>query len=78
MTSGVQRGRSVNLQAATLEGKRVLRETKDWDRTKEHLKVWLVAHYALSRTTVDDYIHNIRTRLLLDQTTKPLMGHEEL
>ena len=78
MVSGVQRGRHANLMAATAEAKRVIRQTKDWERTKQHLTVLLTARFALSRTTNDDYLRNIRARLLLDPDTKSLMGDEEL
>lgn len=78
MARGILTGRSANLSAATVEAKRALKQAKNWDQTKAHMRVWLVGKYALSRTTVDDYLNVCRARLLMDPETKALMGEERL
>jgi len=73
MPKGIPVTRGLNVQAATLEGKKVLLQTKSWPQTKEHLYGWIKSRWGLSRTTVTDYTEDVYIRLLKDPQTKPLL-----
>lgn len=73
MPRGLPSGRQMRLAEVTREAKRVLLETKDWPRTKEHLNYWIRAKYAVSRLTVEDYTDTAASRLMSDKDTKGLL-----
>ena len=73
MAKGYPVSKSVNLGATIAESKRVLLETKDWERTKEHLNYWIRSKWGFSRMTVNDYIENAAARLMSDTETRGLL-----
>lgn len=70
MGGGKPSSRNVNVARATTEGKRVLKQTKDWQRTKEHLFYWIKVNMSVSRTTVADYLDDVYGRLSADPEVK--------
>lgn len=56
-----------NIARATTEARKVLLQTKSWNRTKEHLDQWIMMQYAVSYHTKRDYINNVYSRLLRDK-----------
>ena len=73
MPRGYPASRSLNLQATTAEAKRVLAETKDWHKTREHLEYWIRGKWGLSRMTVNDYITNVEANLMKDPATRRML-----
>lgn len=74
MAKGIPVTRNQNLMAITAEAKRVLLQTKNWERTKDHTYFWIKAKYGLSRTTVTDYIDDVYARLTKDPETRSLLS----
>ena len=70
MPKGYPVSRSINLGSTIAESKRVLLETKDWDKTKEHLNYWIRSKWGFSRMTVNDYIENAAAALMKDPHTR--------
>ena len=73
MPKGYPPNRTLNLLATTAEAKKVLLQTKDWHRTREHLNYWIRGKWGLSRMTVNDYIDNVAANLMKDPETKGLI-----
>lgn len=63
----------MNLQATAAEAKRVLLQTKDWERTKEHMQYWIRGKWGLSRMTVNDYVDNAAAMLMKDPQTREFL-----
>lgn len=74
MPKGIPIARAANVSRATDEARRVLLKTKDWTQTREHVRGWIKANYALSRTTVADYLDDIYFRLQKDAETRELLN----
>ena len=70
MAKGIPVGRNSNLVRITAEAKRILIQTKDWEKTRDHTYMWIKANFGLSRTTVTDYIDDVYARLTKDPETR--------
>lgn len=73
MTKGIPVSRNLNLQRATGEARKVLLQTKDWQRTREHMKYWIKGEWALSQNTTADYLDTIAARLMRDPECRSLV-----
>lgn len=70
---GIPSGRRSRIDAVTRETKRVLLQTKSWERTKEHMNYWIRSNYNVSRITVLDYMETAAARLMTDTEAKELI-----
>ena len=74
MTKGIPISRNLNLQRATNEARKVLLQTKDWPRTREHMRYWIKGEWALSQNTTADYLNTIAARLMRDPETREFVA----
>ena len=73
MPKGYPLSRTQNLDSTTREAKRVLLQTRDWDKTKTHLNYWIRGQWGFSRMTINDYMGGAAARLMKDAETKELL-----
>lgn len=69
MAKGIPSGRSENLRIATITARNYLLESRQWPATSSFMANWLRLKYGLSRSTVNDYLSVIESRLRGDQGT---------
>lgn len=74
MTKGIPSFRNQKVAAVTSEARRVLLKTRNWERTREHLRIWIKQQYAPAQRTVTDYIADAQARLMKEPECRELIG----